>query len=415
MAKRGSIEFLRNPYFWCIATRLAIAMFPRVVQGDAADFEIMARNIADGHGLSRCWLEPFPSTSQRPPLLPLIMGVLYWLGVGQEIVPFIINVCCDLISIKLVRKWTKGLGLKSEKLAPWVIVGCPLLIAYSNAATTENLSITLLLAAALFFVRKQWLVSGLFWGLLALCRSYYLLFPGLLALLMLSGQLKIFSNRGRSAWGPIFILLGTSVLFPGAWVTRNWVAFNKVTFSQGGTSGYQMYSGLCINGFDWWKKSDVDTYFSVPEIYEVVRSHCKTDDEMAEINSRVMVKLRECLREKPVEVARNVITKQVLLLTHWGQLFPYYRVPFVIIGLIDAGLFMFWITAIYLLWKNRSVLSRRTYQRDALFFSGANILYVFLITLPFGVDARYLLGPLLLFMLAIYPLWVRKKTPGRSS
>jgi hypothetical protein len=94
----------------------------------------------------------------------------------------------------------------------------------------------------------------------------------------------------------------------------------------------------------------------------------------------------------------NVAVKGGELFVGWGQIFPYDFVPFSERGVINALMFSVWIRMIWI-WvsfrrKNPGALSGGLGQ--VLNYAILNIVYVAGVTLPFAIDARYLLGPGLL-------------------
>jgi hypothetical protein len=383
--------WLRNPYVWCVVLRLALAFaMPRHMEGDSADYEMIASNLAAGHGISRCGAEPFAPTAQRPPLYPLALAAVYLAGFGHDWGPILLNILFDLLSMFLAKAWAERLKLSFAPKVTWVIALCPLLITYGMYPTTENLSMTVFFAALLLTVQERWALAGLAWGALSLCRSYYLLFP--FAMLLIP-PLKKASRRS------VAVLALTSLALPGAWVARNRVVLGHAVFSQGSTVGWQSFQGVCVANFDWWRPAHLQAMFDNPVMSKMIASHCADEDKLAAYDEKAKGVVASCVREHPFQSARNVLAKQVMLFVNWGLFMPYNRVPFLLQQLVNALLFVYWWCA----WK--AVRSRKSRGApglgDALRFSVLGVAYVVAVTLPFAVDARYLLGPFITLLICV--------------
>lgn len=399
--KRGTrnmmVQALRSPYVWAVLVRgIFFALSSRVPTGDAYDFNAMAYNVANGIGLSRCTEEPYPLTAVRPPLYPLLLGWLYRLGLPFSFGPAALNLSFDLGSIWLLKRWASGMRFKSAAALPWIIVFCPFLITYFTLPLTENVSVFLLLAATLLLFQGRPWSSGLVFGALSLCRSYFLLFPFLLVLLPSVARV---ARLGRKT---MLATAAASLLLPAAWVARNYFSLGIPTFSQTGTSAYQAYSGLCIYRFDWYDHPTVDEFRRVPGVNDIIGSQCKTESELAEINRRIAGELKKCILERPLEVVRNKAVNHALMFLHWGQILPYKRVEQPWSGLIDASVLYFWSCIGCLLWAARKKRSKSPSWGPAWSYALSALAYTVLITLPFAVDPRYLLGPLILVTAACF-------------
>lgn len=403
----GTKAALASPYLWAVLARVAIVVFvPRSMQGDAIDYHLIANNLSSGRGFSRCWAEPFYLTSQRPPLYPIALALVYLVGVSQAWAAILLNGFCDLLSMWLARVLADDLRLKSARFAPWIVGFCPLLITYGAYPTTENLSILLFLVALVLTFRRMPVSAGISWGLVSLCRSYYLLLP----LLFLAFRPSPWWTRRALA-----LMAALSFVAPVAWMTRNHYAVGKFGFTQGGMVGWQTYQGLLFPAFDWWRPEQVDELFSVPEVVDMARAQCVPDDAIFELDQRVLALVKEGVAERPLETARNVLIKGVNLFVNWGLIMPYNRVPFLVTHLINGLLFAFWfvVGALALRW-HRSGRRGPEGMRDLLKFSAVAIGYVFAVTLPFAVDARYLLGPFLTIFLVALDIARGPPDAGRS-
>lgn len=391
---------------WAIAVRLLFsALVPRQLQGDAVDYEQLAVNLAAGRGFTRCFFEPFNPTAQRPPLYPMVLAIWYMVGWSHAFGAMLLNLILDLVSMKLVTLWSRDLKLTWGKYAPWVIAFCPLLITYGMYPTTENLSITLFLLATLLLFRRKAVLSGLMWGLLALCRSYYLLFP--LVLLVGFRKFKIAKDLG---WKGFAILAVMSFVGPSIWMVRNYQVIGKVAFTQTSMVGWQAYQGLCVANFDWWRPEHLAHMYSVPVFYKMITGHCTKEEQIASLDQEAKQLVYQCIADRPFDTLRNVLTKGMNLFVNWGLFMPYNRVPFMVQHVVNAFMYVYWFCVFMILWKHRKkIMGQNGGAGEVLRYSLLNIAYIVAVTIPFAVDARYLLGPFLTTMFGVFE-YVR--TPG---
>lgn len=348
----------------------------------------------------------------RPPSVPsfsLLLAGFYVLGASGYWGSFALNLLCDLISVRLARLWAGEAGMlgAGSRASSWVIAFCPFLLAYGPYPTTENLSIMLFLAASFLTFRlgkrvakkgkeSKWpaLLGGVFWGLLALCRSYFLLFPSMLFVLPSSPRW-----RRRS----VALLMLFGLIAPSVWVARNYVAFGKPAFSQNATVGWQSYQGICIANFDWWNQEDVQKFLTHPILSRMMSSYCSTDEDIASLDRLVRDEvIEQCVLEHPAQAAFNVADKGLMLFINWGQVLPYTRIP-AKIRLPVNWLMVFYWWCVLAVWVRKYFEDkrRRTKVDPVAFRYGLEgIVYVVAVTLPFSVDARYLLGPFLIMLMA---------------
>jgi hypothetical protein len=401
------MALIKSAYFWAVAVRvLLIVFYPFALQGDAVDYVQMATNIADGHGISRCPDAPFPPTNQRPPAYPLVLSLLYALGLKHHVWAGLLNLVFDLFSMRLAGLWGKDLKFKSAKYIPWVVGFCPLLVTFSMYPLTESLSMMLFLAATVLAFRQRMVASGLIWGVLSLTRSYFLLFPAFLFVLRPSDVWKRKS---------LAVLVLAGFVVPLAWMARNYAVDGRIALTQGGLAGFQSYAGLCIKGFDWWQDDRVREFLKPEPIKEVLVSHCMRDEEVAAIDRRIWPLIADCVTEHPVETVRNFLVKTVNLFINWGQFLPYSRIPFPVIWFINGLMFMVWGFMTGTLLFSRPKPEPRSW-RIALSYGLIVMLYVVGVTIPFAVDARYLLAGVIVIVLVCLEAVLRrsKKTASRK-
>jgi hypothetical protein len=375
---------LDNPYLWAIVLRvgLLVLMQPHP-RGDAGEFQTIAHNLAEGHGFSRCWQPPYPPTSQRPPLYPLILSILYLFGIGSVYAPGVLNTVFDLFSMKASEKFSRAAGLSHPRAFPWVLAFCPMLITMGNYPLTESLSVLLFFLASLYLFEQKSKRSGFTFGLLALCRSYYLLMPALLALFR---PLKRLSRKA------LIVAMLFSFAAPSLWVARNFITLNHAMFSQSGTAGLQSYVGLCRRSFDWWDNDDVQHILHTSPFNQQISAQCMNEEQVLALDSQAWKHVSNCIESRPGDVAINLLVKTWNLFFAWGQIFPYDYVPSPARTIINILMMIIWARMIWI-WV---AAYKKGAMTDAFKYMLINIGYVFLVTLPFGIDARYLLAPSLL-------------------
>lgn len=395
--------WLRNPYAWAVAIRLIyLFALPHELRGDAGDYHQIAQNISSGHGFSRCWQSPFPLTAQRPPLYPFFLSLVYWLSGPGGVAAGVFNLLFDLISMRLLRNWAEQIGMARSSRAPWIIALNPLLIGFSAYPNVENLGMLLFLAATWLFFANRAALAGVMFGLLSLVRSFFILFPVVFGLVALCRQAGPWSRRSLVT----LALLGFAA--PGIWIARNYITLDRLAFSQGSTVGYQSYAGVCMLNFDWWNAQDVAAFTGIPAASRIMTAQCATDDQISAWDQEMKTKVIECVRDHPIQAARNVAAKHLNLFINWGQLAPYYAIPQTLHLFTNFLLLIFWFAAarLLLITVNQSgwarALTAWREKRIGIELGAAyallTLLYVAGVTLPFAVDARYLLAPTTLIM-----------------
>lgn len=401
-------RWIGNPYFWAVVARLAVLFFvPYNLRGDAGEYYWIGRNIAEGNGFSRCWLDPHPVTAQRPPLYPLFLAFLYTFS-GPDAPGFpgghlsmMFNILFDLGSMYLLRRWAETIGLPRAGWAPWVIALNPLLIGFCQYPNAENFGLFLFLLATLALFARREALSGFLFGLLSLTRSFFVLFPlGLAPLAML--------REGPWKRRALVALMVFSFAAPAVWVARNYQVFGHFMFSQGSTVGYQSYAGVCMMNFDWWHPESVKEFLAIPTAKAMSATFCMADEQVSALDHRMRELVRQCIRERPLDAAMNVLVKQVTLYTKWGRFLPYSAVPeWAYLGL-NGLMGIFWILAMVqgiralrsgfvnrlrVAWRER-----RASSEVGTAYALLVLAYVTGVTIPFAVDARYLLAPTVLLM-----------------
>jgi hypothetical protein len=197
------------------------------------------------------------------------------------------------------------------------------------------------------------------------------------------------SREWRRAW--LALAFAASFVPVGAWVARNAATFGHASFSQASTVGWQSYQGLCFTNFDWWDRDDVAFYVNHPVLSRMLQSSCMKDDELGALDAQVKKEMLDrCLLGAPAQAAVNVAAKGTMLFINWGQFLPYTEIPAELRWAVNACLALYWWCVAWALGRRfRSLAAESAPARYAVLGLG----YVVLVTLPFAVDARYLLGP----------------------
>jgi 4-amino-4-deoxy-L-arabinose transferase-like glycosyltransferase len=209
---------------------------------DSADYDLVAWNLALGHGFA---LEgaagPYP-TAFRPPLLPWMTSLLYRV-VGHHYFAAVLLQCAvgALIPVMLAAFGAAMAGAATGRLAGWITALHPLLIFFSGYLMTENL-FTLAFLLALY-LSAEWVKTprggrafgaGIAWGLANLARPTAV--PLVLGVLAWAWAPLGLTVPGRERARQMLLLLLGLALVVGPWTARNAIvlrAFVPVTTSGG--------------------------------------------------------------------------------------------------------------------------------------------------------------------------------------
>ena len=204
----------------------------------------IAQRLAAGDGFANPeWGHP---TAYRPPLYPLLLAGILWIGGGVKLLAAV-QIGLSVATVWMTSRIGRVLGLNSNALLAAALVAInPLLIQASALAMTEALCACLLTALLLVSVATRpeawphrWGIGVLF-GLAALCR------PTIWAFAVLASVVGIWSLFRRSPTearrDTIKVLLGWLVIATTCgltvvpWVIRNLKVFDEpiVTTTHGG-------------------------------------------------------------------------------------------------------------------------------------------------------------------------------------
>jgi 4-amino-4-deoxy-L-arabinose transferase-like glycosyltransferase len=208
---------------------------------DAADYDTIAWNLANGDGFSLdAAAGPHP-TAYRPPVVPWVTSLLYR-AVGHRYDAALLLQCVigALVPLLLARLGGTLLGSGVGWAAGWIAAFDPLLVFFSGYLMTETTFAAVLLlalSASVDWVKNprasRALGVGLLWGLAALTRPTALPLP-LLVAAWAWVPLGLALSAAGGARQVAMLLLGTA-LAVGPWTIRNALTFHAfVPITTGG-------------------------------------------------------------------------------------------------------------------------------------------------------------------------------------
>jgi 4-amino-4-deoxy-L-arabinose transferase-like glycosyltransferase len=213
-----------------------ILLSPTVRNWDAADYDILALRLAQGHGLS--YVDGVPAAS-RPPLFPMLVAFFYLLFGRSLIVTAIMQAVIGALAAPLAAVYTRQVTQKpgAGLLAGIIFSIYPAYIDVGSTLLSEPLTIVLILATGVLLEhgkgKRLWVaaVAGLFLGLVVLSR------PNLVLLLVLFPLRYLVWGEGwRKALASLLVAGAALVLVITPWTIRNYQAFQQPVFvsTQGG-------------------------------------------------------------------------------------------------------------------------------------------------------------------------------------
>jgi len=368
-----------------------VTFFPQVsIAHDALDYDSLGKQIADGKGFSQ--LDGSP-TAHRPPLYPFILSIFYYLlghnYLAIRIFQSLVSASfCLLIYIIAGQLTDKRIAICASMLAAIY----PAFISYSGLILTEIITGFLILMTVYFLITAlqknvlgSYIFSGIFLGLLILCRQEMLLLIIILPLALM------IMHRNKQKIGLYSLMVAvTAVLVISPWTIRNYYQFKAVVPVATSTGATFWKDTHPANFLEWNGTSE----------YEPVKTLVKTlDIEKAESQiflDRVLMKegLKN-IRLHPFIYARLCSEHLIrFLVGSHSDSFLITRDSFV--NVISRREFGTLLIKLFLLGINLSLLSLAVFgivlsraRLKSLFFMLLPILYVMGIHTIFFGTARY--------------------------
>jgi len=195
---------------------------------DASQYDVIARNLATGHGFSAVYPQlKVHETAFRPPLYPMLLGAVYWIfgisiGLARGL-NVVLGVTVVGLTFYVVQRHISRTAAIWAALAVAVM---PNLIANDTFTLDEPLALVLILLMVHFLLRQRWIWAGVAVGLLTLTR------PSAQFLILVLAIWLIF----RVGWKKMLIFAVTAGLVVTPWVIRNWVQIGTPTIAT--SNGY---------------------------------------------------------------------------------------------------------------------------------------------------------------------------------
>lgn len=295
--KNKNILFL---FLLALVVRLAyVCYFPQFpLMKDASQYNVIAKNVLDGNGLSYDSVNP---TAARGPLYPLFLSATY-LVFGYDyntvrILQAIIGaVTCLFVYFIAKKLYSPVIGFYTG-----LITGIyPSLIGYTGLLYSETLA-GFLLALTIFIYlsaceRKRFflfVIAGISLGSLALCYPKFIFLP------VIFGLSLFFFNKFRKEFLKYFFgLIAGIILILTPWTLRNFHEFGKFIPVVTGLGTTLWHSTLSVDSTEWHFDrepllSEFKSFFHDP----------KNDNEQNEF--LFSVKTNEVLMHKAIANIKN--------------------------------------------------------------------------------------------------------------
>lgn len=209
---------------------LLVVRYGGGLSGDEVSYDLLARHLAAGHGLTFDGVTP---TAVRPPLYPAFVALHYALG-GSVLVT---QALLGLATAWLVYRGIRAVRPEAAPLALWIGMLCPLNAIYYGRLLTETLSAFLLTAAVVLVAVSSspaaCAAGGLLLGAACLTRDVFLPLVLLLPLL-----LSRWVGWRRAA---LYALCSLVVIAP--WTARNLRVLHSPVPVSRGLLGFNLWVG----------------------------------------------------------------------------------------------------------------------------------------------------------------------------
>ncbi len=226
---------LKVPAFICLlalAFRLLYLLFTGhdPLNSDAAQYDLIARNLASGHGFSAQYPQfATHETAFRPPLYPMLLAGAYWVFGASAGLARGINVALGVGVVAMTFYVVqRGISRRAAIWAALTVAVLPNLIANDTFALDEPLALLLILFMVDCLLHRSWIWAGAAVGALTLTR------PSAQFLVLIIAVWVVFTV----GWKKMLLFVVTAGLVVTPWVVRNWVQIDTPSIT---TS----------NGFNW--------------------------------------------------------------------------------------------------------------------------------------------------------------------
>jgi 4-amino-4-deoxy-L-arabinose transferase-like glycosyltransferase len=327
-----------------LGLRVAEAWDGRAPVYDAAAYEAIAANLAEGDGFTVGPAATQPSSNYSPGL-PLFVAGLYEATGGEHerfarLVLALIGSLSVLFAYLLARRLIhhfhlfpdqneeKGGNVVPALAGALVVAVYPALLEYQGMLMSEPLAATLLSGGVLAVLRAwdegagwgRWLLAGALFGALALVRPEYLAIGVLIAAV-------IFAREAGGDWRRSLlraaVFLGALVLLVAPWAIRNAVVLDRfVPISTGG--GQVLFAGTYLPSDGNPEKVGAEVVVRNPDLFqprdaerlrlEQILARLAADRHPGMETDQALSKMgkeqfRDGIREEPVEYAGFIATK----------------------------------------------------------------------------------------------------------
>lgn len=215
-----------------LAVRLAWVLWGAWTSGDTPEYLTMAKNIAFHHvfSLSDAAAGALVPTTHRPPLYPALIAAFWWGDAPPVNLVLIVQAVLGTLTVILVYLIARDRF--SRKVALIAGIGmalAPLSSRYTAVIMTETLFVFLVTLGLFLWGRKQYLWTGVAFGLSMLTR------PTMMPFLLILAALPLLP-AWRKEWRAYLMILLMAVAVSSVWIIRNAVVFGR--FIPIAASGY---------------------------------------------------------------------------------------------------------------------------------------------------------------------------------
>jgi len=220
---------------------------------DSAEHDILAQNIADGHGF--CYYPGNP-TSYRPPLYPIYLGLIFKIFGHHYTTAYIFEAITGALTpVIIYLLCLKLFSFRISKIIALITAIYPTYIFMTTELMTENLftflvSLFILLATRLRTRENLWTIifAGIILGLSTLCRATMLPIIFLLPVWGSYSDQNPAKGFRKTLWVSIIALL---VMSP--WIVRNYRIHHAIILvdTHGGATFHYHHNLVTEDGYFW--------------------------------------------------------------------------------------------------------------------------------------------------------------------